>query len=129
MDSKFFYTLLVRDIYGADRDLFNEKSLNIYDMLSRMRKHIIELIDNTDIDFSVYTLIVVKRCAWKKHSYGKKLKHKRQIVQQYWFPTENDEVKDFIDRFIFKKFCTSEVNRKLKGISFLIPTLNKFLTG
>ncbi len=131
MDSKFYYTLAIRDIYGAEDDLFDERSLNIYDMFLRMRKHIMNLINNNLIvDFSMYTLIVIKRCAWKKHNYdGKKLGHKKQQIHQRWFPTRIDKIENFINELIFKKFCTFEILKKLKSVSDLIPTLNKFLTG
>jgi hypothetical protein len=129
MESKFYYTLAIRDIYGAEEDLFSERSLNIYDMFFRMRKHIMKLIRDVNVDFSMYTLIVVKSCAWKKHNYGKKLKHKKQQIYQYWFPLEYDGIEDFINRHIFRKFCTFEIFKKLRNVSDLIPTLNKFLTG
>ncbi len=129
MESKFYYTLAIRDIYGAEKDLFNERSLNIYDMFLRMRKHIIELIKNVNMDFSTYTLIVVKSCAWKKHNYGKKLKHKKRQIYQYWFPMEHDETENFTNAMIFRKFCTLEIFKKLRNVSDLIPILNKFLTG
>lgn len=129
MESKFYYTLAIRDIYGADEDLFNERSLNIYDIFLRMRKYIMGLINCVNVDFSMYTLIIIKSCAWKKHNYGKKLKHKKRQIQQYWFLTEYDEIENFINQMIFRKFCTFEIFKKLRNISDLIPTLNKFLTG
>ncbi len=130
MDSKFIYTVLVNDVYGDGETLFAERSLSIYDMLVRMRRSVLELNNNNkDIDLSTYTIVVIKQSAWKKHNYGKKLKHREPCVYKYMFPMENDEIEDFINRIVSRKFCTVEIFKKLKSVSDLIPTLNKFLTG